>query len=171
MNIIIGSKNPTKIRACEAVFPDDQVKGVAVPSDVSPQPMTDEETKRGAVNRARHALEQEDVDIGIGLEGGVMVISNRLYLSNWGALATKEGNIFTASGARIELPEEFLPDLKNGKELGDLMEEYAKKENVRSNEGAVGIFTNNLVDRSEMFTHVVKLLRGQMDYWTKKRPE
>ena len=44
------------------------------------------------------------------------------------------------------------------------MDDYAKKENVRKNEGAVGIFTNGLINRSEMFSHLMNLLVGQYYY-------
>lgn len=44
------------------------------------------------------------------------------------------------------------------------MDAYTKKENVRSQEGAIGIFTNNLISRESMFTHVVQLLKGQYDF-------
>lgn len=168
MKILIGSKNPTKIRACKKVFPEHEVEGIAVPSHVSSQPMTDEETRRGAINRALECHKSK-AHIGVGLEGGVMIVEEKLYLCNWGALITSSGKIFTASGARIELPEEFLQPLKDGEELGDLMEAYAKKADVRSKEGAVGIFTNNHINRSTMFTHVMQLLRGQMEYWLKHK--
>lgn len=164
MKVIIGSKNPTKINACVAVFEGDEVIGADVPSQVSAQPFSDEETRKGAINRAMASAEQSASGIGIGLEGGVMLLMDTLYLCNWGALVTSEGKVFTASGARIVLPQSFLKEINAGKELADIMAVYAKKENVRSKEGAVGIFTNDLIDRSEMFTHVVKLLRGQWEY-------
>src|SRR5699024_5648946 len=101
----------------------------------------------------------------IGLEGGVMYIGDQLYLCNWGALATSCNKVFTASGARILLPEEIAKQLKAGSELGDLMDDYALKKEVSKREGAIGIFTNDLITRKEMFAHVVKLLKGQLEYW------
>lgn len=167
MKLIIGSKNPTKIRACEAVFTEYTVRGMEVSSGVAPQPRTDEETRQGAINRALASLNMQEADIGVGLEGGVMLIDGCLYVTNWGALAVSADRVYTAAGARIALPNEFLPVLEEGKELGDIMEMYAKREDVRSNEGAVGIFTNNLIDRSTMFTHITQALRGQLEYWSK----
>ncbi|MHA6251975.1 DUF84 family protein [Oceanobacillus sp. CAU 1775] len=164
MEIVVGSNNPTKLNACEVVFPEFDVRRASVASNVSPQPLSDEETRQGAINRAVASAKLNDNGLGIGLEGGVMIVENELYLCNWGALVSPKGKIYTASGARIVLPQAFLKDLKYGKELGDLMTVFAQKENVRSKEGAVGIFTNDVVDRSEMFTHVVKLLRGQWEY-------
>src|SRR5699024_8922648 len=56
-------------------------------------------------------------------------------------------------------------------ELGDMMDSYAHKQAVRNNEGAIGIFTNDLISRKDMFVHVVKLLRGQWEYWSYKSSE
>lgn len=161
MNIIIGSTNPTKIKAVQGVFPLHTVTPKHVPSNVSSQPFSDEETRNGAVNRALQCATSNS--IGIGLEGGVMYVGSELYLCNWGALVSQDGALYTASGARIILPQEFTDPLKNGTELGDVMDRYVMKEGVRKKEGAIGIFTGELISRQEMFAHVVKLLRGQWE--------
>ncbi|OZU89676.1 inosine/xanthosine triphosphatase [Virgibacillus indicus] len=169
MEIIIGSENPTKIKAVQEIFPKHVVKSMDVPSNVAAQPFSDEETRQGAINRAVHCTESSSKGLGVGLEGGVMYAGDQLFLCNWGALVTQDKKIYTASGARIALPEEIDLELKNGKELGDVMDVYAQKQEVRKKEGAIGIFTNELVSRQEMFEHVVKLLRGQWEYWTNSR--
>src|SRR5699024_9190099 len=107
MDIVIGSQNKTKIQAVQTVFQDSNVTAHDVPSDVSQQPMADEETREGAINRANYAQWKKPGSIGIGLEGGVMRVSGKLFLCNWGALKTEEGSLLTAAGARIELPETF----------------------------------------------------------------
>ncbi|MGJ9457251.1 DUF84 family protein [Oceanobacillus sp. CF4.6] len=168
MNIIIGSKNPTKIQAVTDIFPSAEVRSMDAKSGVCAQPFSDEETKQGAVNRAMRCMETKPNTFGVGLEGGVMYVDNQLYLCNWGALVTPDGKVFTASGARVVLPKEIEIGLKEGKELGDLMDGYAKRQEVRKREGAIGIFTNELVSRKEMFSHVVKLLRGQLEYGLKQ---
>ncbi len=165
MKIIIGSKNPTKTRAVQDVFKTAEINTLYVPSNVSPQPFSDEETRRGAINRATQCARSSSDAFGIGLEGGVMYIDQQLYLCNWGALVTPNDKIYTASGARILLPEKIATQLKEGSELGHLMDDYALKREISKKEGAIGIFTNNLITRKEMFEHVVKLLKGQLEYW------
>lgn len=167
MNIVIGSKNPTKIKAVQDTFKTARVNSFSASSDVSAQPFSDEETRLGAINRAKQCAMSTQDAVGIGLEGGVMSLANQLYLCNWGALVTPSGDLFTASGARIVLPEDIAKQLLAGTELGDLMDDYAHKSGVRNKEGAIGVFTNDLVSREAMFTHVVTLLKGQWDY--KKR--
>jgi len=165
MKIMVGSKNPTKIKAVEDVFSEADITSLDVATDVPPQPFSDEETKQGAINRALASMEYNNSALGIGLEGGVMHVGDQLYLSNWGALVTEDDHIYTASGARIMLPKEIEVQLKAGLELGDIMDHYTEKTGVRNKEGAIGVFTNELILRPEMFTHVVKLLRGQWEYW------
>ncbi|WP_068674794.1 DUF84 family protein [Oceanobacillus sp. Castelsardo] len=168
MNIIVGSKNPTKIKAVEEIFPEAKVTPLNVSSDVSAQPFSDEETRKGAINRAKYCQDSSANVIGIGLEGGVMYVGSELYLCNWGALMTAN-QTFTASGARILLPKEIDLKLQEGMELGNIMDNYSMRKEVRNNEGAIGIFTNDLISRKEMFSHVVKLLRGQWEYENKNR--
>ena len=103
-----------------------------------------------------------DTQIAIGLEGGVMETSYGLFLCNWGALARKNQPTIYAGGARIKLPDDLATRLRSGDELGPLMDEYCERKNVRSKEGAIGIFTNGAVNRSDMFLHIVKILIGQM---------
>lgn len=169
MKIAIGSKNPAKITAVKEAFKDKQVEFIAVDveSGVSAQPMSDEETIQGAVNRAISAAEKAGSDIGIGLEGGVQPTAHGLMLCNWGALAVNGMDPIIAGGARLPLPDEVAEKVLAGTELGPVMDEYARKQNVRKNEGAVGVFTNGQVNRSEMFTHVMKLLAGQYEYKTR----
>ncbi|GLO66902.1 MULTISPECIES: DUF84 family protein [Oceanobacillus] len=161
MQIQVGSKNPTKIQAVKEMFPNIDVNGVQAESGVSEQPFSDEETRLGAITRAKHCAIKNPYTIGIGLEGGVMYMDNDLYLCNWGALVTPENDIITASGARIKIPKDIEEGLLKNVELGTLMDTYAERKDVSKKEGAIGIFTNQLITRQEMFRHVVTLLKGQ----------
>lgn len=162
--IIVSSLNKTKIHAVKAVFSQHKIIPIHVPSNVKDQPMSDLETKEGAMNRAFNAKELYPLHIAIGLEGGVMFMEDELYLCNWGALVTMDGKLMTAAGARIRLPDSFIAPLHNGEELSTLMNEYTKKTDIRSQEGAIGIFTANAISRTDLFVHVVTLLKGQMVY-------
>src|SRR5699024_9560597 len=139
MKITIGSNNPAKINAVQSVFQSANIQTINASSSVSAQPFSDEETREGAVNRALECVRSKPESVGIGLEGGVMYVEDRLYLCNWGALRDRKNRTYTASGARILLPEEVHQELCKGHELGDVMDWYAKKQEVRKNEGAIGI--------------------------------
>ena len=88
-----------------------------------------------------------------------------LFLCNWAALKVKETDkVYIAGGARIPLPNAVAIELRNGRELGPVMDEYTNTNDVRSNEGAVGIFTNGKITRAKMFEHIIELLIGQYEY-------
>ena len=165
MKLAIGTKNPVKIQAVKKAFEQAQLDAdfisYDVPSEVSAQPISDEETRLGAVNRARHAQRKEGVEAGIGLEGGVKWIEGTLYLCNWGALVTSEGTVFTAMGAGLPLPDEIAKGIEAGSELGPLMDQFTSRTGIRHAEGAIGVFTNNLITRQSMFEHIVLQLVGQ----------
>ncbi|MBU5212613.1 DUF84 family protein [Heyndrickxia oleronia] len=168
MKIAIGSVNPAKVKAVEEACKEQDIDVIitpmSVPSGVSNQPFSDEETIQGAVNRATNCLLEENIEIGIGLEGGVVETPFGLFVCNWGALVVKGESPIIAGGARIRLPEDVAERLRKGEELGPVMEDVSKVRNVSKKEGAIGIFTNNVITRDEMFTHVMKILIGQFQF-------
>lgn len=160
LKVIVGSSNKVKINPIKNIFANYEVVGIAVSSKVSDQPISDEETIRGALNRAFGA--KRFGDIGIGLEGGVQQTSYGMLVINYGALVDEKNKVYLAGGTRFLLPNEISKEIYKGKELGDIMDQFANKRNVKHDEGAVGIFTNNFVKRTEIFEHIGKLLYGQM---------
>lgn len=172
MEFIIGSTNQAKVKAAKEVlafhFPYASISSFEVSSGVSNQPFGDVETRLGACNRALRAGSMKEGTIGIGLEGGVRMLEEQMYLCNWGAMVLSDGTSFTAGGAQIPLPEEIAKELRSGKELGPVIDNYFKLTGVRNKEGAVGILTANTVDRDELFAHILHLLSGQLKYFLAK---
>ncbi|WP_202078365.1 DUF84 family protein [Caldalkalibacillus salinus] len=180
MHIYVGSLNPTKIKAVEMTIEQVQktpgglwsnsqeawhIQGEDVSSDVSSQPMSDEETIEGAMNRCRHLRSMYAQGICIGLEGGVQDTSQGLFLCNWGAMLDEHDEWYLASGARVRLPDVVAEGIISGKELGEVIDLYAQKTEVRKNEGAIGILSHGSLDRSSMFAQVVGLLIGQKRHY------
>lgn len=166
MKIGMGSSNPAKIKAADpflAYFKEAELLSYSSNSLVSAQPFSDEETKEGAINRAKDCVKQ-GASIGLGFEGGVMEMEDGMYLCNWGAVADKDGNVFTAAGARILLPHSIVEGLKEGQELGTLMGEFTQDPEIRKKDGAIGVFTSGMLTRSEMFLHISTILLGQYVY-------
>lgn len=164
MIIRVGSLNPAKLNAVKKASPEGSIiRSVDVPSGVSNQPKSDEETLQGAMNRARSAFESDpEAEAGIGLEGGVMWMGDKLYLCNWGALVTASNPVLTAGGVRIPLPAPVVEGLESGQELGEVMDQYAEAEGTRYHQGAIGILSNGALTRVDMFSHVTTLLFGQL---------
>lgn len=168
MIIAVGSKNRAKVNAVRETWqeldPNVSVLSVSVPSGVRNQPFSDEETIQGAIHRARRAKKALSADVGIGLEGGVTETPFGLFLCNWSALINEQDQCLVAGGARIPLPDQFRAPLNEGRELGPIMDEYTKQTGIRHHQGAIGVFTNGLVKRKEMFVHLCKILIGQYQF-------
>jgi len=81
--VIIASKNPVKIEAVkiafEKMFLQEKFEfiGESIPSDVNAQPMSNEETLQGAMNRAINAQSKfPEANFWVGLEGGLEKTDN-----------------------------------------------------------------------------------------------
>lgn len=153
MKIAVGSTNPTKVaaarRAAAKVWPGGAVIPVAVPSGVSEQPLSDDETIRGAVNRARNALAAvEGAQIGMGVEGGVQETPHGMFVGGWAAVVDRDGCLGIGAGGRVLLPEAIARRIRAGEELGPVMDDFSGRRNVKHSEGAIGVFTNGLIERT-----------------------
>ncbi|MFC3478422.1 DUF84 family protein [Halobacterium litoreum] len=165
MRVAVGSGNPVKRDAVAAALPDATVDAVPVESGVSEQPWGDDETVEGARNRARRALGDE-YDLAVGLEGGVCAVERRetagnasgetassergdsLFLVMWAA-ATDGERTEVAAGPRLRLPESVAKRLRDGEELGPVMDDVLDTSGVAENEGAAGVLTAGMTDRTE----------------------
>ncbi|MDS9471782.1 DUF84 family protein [Sporosarcina pasteurii] len=168
MEFIIGSTNQAKVQAVKNVirhyFPNAEVTAIEANSGVAAQPFGDEEAIMGAMNRAQQVYSKEKNVIGIGLEGGVRLLGETMYICNWGALVLPTEQVITAGGAQIPLPNEIASEIHLGKELGPVIDRYFKAKGLRQKEGAMGMFTAGTVSRVELFTHIMHLLIGQLQY-------
>ncbi|EHH3731833.1 TPA: inosine/xanthosine triphosphatase [Vibrio parahaemolyticus] len=151
--VVIASLNPAKINAVksafQSAFPQQAFEfvGISVPSEVADQPMTNEETHRGAVNRVKNAkLEMPTADFYVGLEAGIegnvtfawMVIESD----------THRGESRSAS---LMLPPEVLAQLADANELGDVMDKVFGTENIKQKGGAISLLTQNQLTRSSVY--------------------
>ncbi|NDD58384.1 MAG: DUF84 family protein [Chlamydiae bacterium] len=166
MKILVGSKNLVKIQAVMEVFhgEDDFVGGEDVPSGVRAQPLSQAETRLGAIQRAKAVFNQYQPDLAIGLEGGVFFDHDQLYLCNWGALIDPSGQIFEVAGMVLKLPMEIKKPLWSGLELNEVMFKLFGANELRCKEGAIGYFTRGSLNRKEVFSSMVRGLRGQYLY-------
>ena len=161
MKIIVASKNPVKIEATllgfESYFLGVEVKSVNVESGVSDQPMTDAETLSGARNRVENAKQQfGEVDYWVGIEGGIQKDENGLTAFAWIVISnsTKSGESRTTS---FQLPTKVQELIEQGFELGVANDILFKKENSKQKSGAVGILTNEQINRTQLYKQAVQL--------------
>jgi inosine/xanthosine triphosphatase len=159
--IAVGSTNPVKIDAVRMVasraFPGAEVIGLDSASGVSEQPWGDEETRQGALNRARAVLAAAGSDLGVGLEGGVLETEMGLMTCAWCVIVDREGRIGVGGGVHVLLPPSVAQALRTGGELGPAMDELSGQHNTKQAQGAVGILTAGLSDRQAAYGQLVAM--------------
>lgn len=164
MKISIGTKNRAKLDACDAIlhlaFEDVQIASYDVASGIAAMPMTNEETAQGAVNRAHAALQaDEEADLGVGLEGGVYEGPlGRMYLLGWAAIVDRNGTEGIGHSAAVALPETIAKELRDGAELGPLMQARTNDvaNDIRHSLGTTGLLTNGLYPRNREFEDALR---------------
>ena len=116
MKIAVGSSNPLKIKAVKNIFsqiyPENSLEifGKKVDSKIPAQPF-DIETIEGAINRAKEAIQDLDIDLSVGLEAGLFHFPLTLtgYLDiHWCAILDRKGKITLGCSPGFELPPKVI---------------------------------------------------------------
>lgn len=165
LRLVVASRNPVKLRAAESgfrrIFADRPVtaEGVAVPSGVSDQPMTDAETLQGAENRVREAAKQcSDADFWVGLEGGLEEVGGELAAFGWIVVrSANQDQLGRSRTASFALPPQVRDLVLSGVELGIACDQIFDRHNVKQSEGAVGLLTAGSIDRASLYEAAVVL--------------
>ncbi len=161
--VIVGSTNPVKINsaknAFETAFPEDEfeVEGVSVVSDVRDQPMSNDETLLGARNRAEHAKEKYEADYWVGIEGGIEDHDNELEAFAWMIVIGADGSMGKARTSCFVLPHEVSLLVRSGLELGQADDKVFNQSHSKQKNGAVGLLTNDIIDRSDYYKQALIL--------------
>lgn len=165
MKILVGSKNPVKISSVEEsfakYFSNVIVTGIEVESGVSAQPINDE-TYVGAQNRAKKLKTMNDeqnlsADFFVGIEGGITKRFDKWFAFGCICIIDKEGEIGFGTSPHFELPPEVVEKLLRGIELGDVMDEIMNQQNTKQKHGAIGYFTNGVMNRKELYIEGLKV--------------
>ncbi|MBY5981598.1 inosine/xanthosine triphosphatase [Ferrimonas balearica] len=155
--VAVASHNPVKIRAAEQAlahsFADRpwQSRAHAVPSGVAEQPMNDEETRQGALNRLA-ALRQADpeADYYVAFEGGYDRLDG--VPCTFAYVAVSDGHrTRVGRSAPLPLPPVIATRLEAGEELGPVMDDLFQQHNIKQRGGAIGILTGGLMDRASLY--------------------
>lgn len=164
MNVIVASRNPAKIRAVklafDAVLPDAEAifEGIAVDSGVPDQPVTDEQTRTGAWNRARGARQDRpEADYWVGLEGGLERFDNEWQGSAWMVVMAANGRSGQARTVSLPLPPAVQALLDEGLELGDANDRVFDTRNSKQAGGAFGLLTGGRLTRGGVYAQALGL--------------
>lgn len=160
--VAVGSGNPVKRRATAAVV-GGTVTAVPVDSGVPEQPRGRAETVAGARTRAERALATERpdggrYDLGVGIEGGVAPVDglDARCLVMWAAVTDGEA-VGCGAGPTLPLPPAVGERVREGAELGPVMDEIVGETGVARGRGAVGVLTDGRLDREAALADAVRV--------------
>lgn len=167
VTVLVASKNVVKVDAVATtfrrLFPSTtvDVRSVSVPSDVSAQPFSNEETLRGARNRVRNAVGvAEAADFVVAIEGGVEWCSfaeePQLMCFAWAVVLSKdvEGKARTAA---FLLPPPLAELIAGGMEMGEADNKLFGRTNSKSTNGTVGVLTKDHITRQTYYEHAMTM--------------
>jgi inosine/xanthosine triphosphatase len=165
LKILVGSKNPVKIasvhEALKNYFDNIDVIGIEVESGVSVQPINDE-TFVGARNRATmlkkiNDLQKLDADLFVGIEGGITKQFDTWFAFGCMCIIDNNGRTGLGTSPHFQLPQNLVEKLLQGIELGVVMDEIMNEQNTKQKHGAIGYFTNGIMNRKELYVEGLKV--------------
>ncbi len=157
MKVLIATKNPGKIegakKAFEHFFDNVEIIGVPVNSDVPDQPVN-EDILLGAKNRVANLITYANsnnisADYYISIESG---INN--YFSNWvitNVAVIENNNNYQSIGTSpsFPVPEKYVKNIID-KDLGTVMDNIFKQNDLRSTNGGISFLTHNTITRIDL---------------------
>lgn len=137
VRIAIGTTSEKKLRFLVEVLKEIgiienvEIIPVSVSSNVSEQPITELETKKGSINRAEAALNQDhNPDLGLGIEAGYHKNKEDQYeLFCYVSIVDKKGVIVSCISHKFLLPKFHHDKVESGAYLGEHVKEYYKDTN------------------------------------------
>jgi inosine/xanthosine triphosphatase len=170
MNVYVATENPVKLRAVQETLAkwsrgiEANVKAIHPIEHLPEQPLG-EEVSRGAIARAKTAIEPNDADWGIGIEAGLIQLprSDRWLSVQVCAIADREGQVSLGLGPGYELPEDLRKAVLAGEPLREAFERIlGGQDNDRL--GAIHYLSGGRLDRFDLTRQAVFMaLLGHMD--------
>ncbi|MCX8180957.1 MAG: inosine/xanthosine triphosphatase [Thermofilaceae archaeon] len=161
VRVAAGTLNQAKIRgikkAFEAFLSQVEVTAVAVDSGVSKQPMSLEETFKGAMNRAFNASSRLACDYGVGVEAGVFHLAETPIGVQVAVVVDATGRFGVGLSPGFPLPPVISKALVSGSaaELEEAVDRLFGTRQAGEHEGLVGLLTGRKVTREDLTYHAV----------------
>lgn len=157
LRVVVGSANPVKQEAVRRALRrawdrDVTVHATEVASGVPDQPRGDD-TVRGALARARRALEADpDADWGVGIEAGLLpeALLDDVLDVQVAAVLDRGRRVSLGYGPGFQYPPEVVRAVEEGATVGEAMSELAGTPGIGRKMGAIGHLTGGAMDRTEL---------------------
>jgi inosine/xanthosine triphosphatase len=149
----VGSSNPVKIEAVRRVlkkmYDSVDVEGIEVETGVPQEPREDK-VVRGAMNRARAAI--GDFDLGVGIEAGLLWddVVQWYFDVQYCVIVDSSGKATIGHGPGFWYPPEIIHWVEKGLNVNDAMQKVTGIERIGHSKGAVGFLSKELIDRTAL---------------------
>ena len=176
MDIAVGSKNPVKIQAVKQAFNrlfphlHVHVMAYAVCSAATDQPIGMDQILHGATHRAAQVRElcshsnfdpsSPHPEYYVGIEAGFVPLPDTRYLNfQFCVIQDNEGHETIGSGSGLSFPPTIIKRLIADRtlELADLMASISHNADIKHQEGAVGFYSQGLINRLEITQQSVEM--------------
>jgi len=133
MKIAIGTTSSQKIGYLEEVLTELELEFCLIPfevsSEISNQPLSSKETRKGSINRAKNALAKStDCDFAIGIEVGYQSNKNGKYhMLCWATVIDPNGKKVSSKSHQLLLPEFYQLILKENRYIYDFIDQFLKE--------------------------------------------
>lgn len=172
MKAILGSTNKHKLKAVKdalaELYPKEktEVVGIETRSGAQEQPIGNEETIKGARNRALQTQKAgKKADFYVGLENGLIQVKNKWFDVAWCVVIDKNGKESLIPSAGVFFPEKYVTEAKKrGFETTTacmILHEEIGPESESTDPHT--ILTNNKVSRSKLLEEALKIAIGQLN--------
>ena len=158
MKILMGTKNPGKIKgakeAFEKYFDNVEIEGIPVSSDVSDQPIN-EEIFEGAKNRIKnlkkYAKENNlEVDFFVASEAGITILLGGEWIDiNAAVIEDKNGVQSVGTSQGFQVPDRYMDEIR-ATELGKVMDKIFKGHELGKGKGGISILTKDVISRIDL---------------------
>lgn len=157
MKVLIGTKNPGKIKGAKEAFSNYfnnfEIEGIPVLSNVSDEPV-DKEIYEGARNRVNNliAYAQEnniDAQYFLGVESGITNLLGKWIIINIAVIKDKDGYESWGTSSSFPVPDKYVDEIIKT-DLGQVMDKIFNQQDLRNNKGGISFLTNDVISRIDL---------------------
>ena len=157
MKVLIGTKNPGKIRgakeALERYFDDIDIQGIPVSSNMNEEPVNNEIYLR-AKNRINflinYAKENKlNIDYFLAIESGITNLLGKWTITNIAVIEDRSGYESFGTSPSFPVPDKYINEIINT-DFGQVMDKLFNESDLHSNKGGINFLTHNEISKVDL---------------------
>lgn len=157
MKILIGTKNPAKIKGAEDAFSeyfdDIEVIDIDVKSLVSDEPINDE-IYIGAKNRVDNLIKYAKensiyADYYLGIESGMTNRLGKWVITNIAVIKNRDGDESFGTSASYPIPDKYIDEIMETS-LGEVIDKIFNEQDLRTKKGSINFLTHEKINRIDL---------------------